>query len=91
MSWYTPQAMEAESGTVMNSGNPEKYEIREVARIIAEMTNVGIEYVPRDEGDITERIPDIDFALSFGWQPKINLSEGLERTIEWAKDVWRSA
>lgn len=80
--------MEAPSKTVVNIGNPEKITIKEIAEIVAKLTNVGIEYIPRVEGDITERIPDISLISSFGWSPMVRFNEGIKRTIEWAKKNW---
>jgi dTDP-glucose 4,6-dehydratase len=44
---------------------------------------------PVDDPEI--RCPDISNARSLlGWEPKIALQDGLQRTIEWAGKAWRS-
>ena len=43
-----------------------------------------INFQPMDRTDVELRIPNIDKARSLlGFQPAINLEEGLRRTIEW--------
>ena len=44
-------------------------------------------YVPAVVSDPKQRRPDISLAKKkLGWKPKINLEEGLKRTIEWFKE-----
>ena len=39
---------------------------------------------PEREGDPAQRRPDIDLIESaYGWTPKIDLTEGLTRMIDW--------
>ena len=43
-----------------------------------------ITFIPRPEDDPSVRQPDIALAKrELGWEPKIDLDEGLARTIEW--------
>jgi dTDP-glucose 4,6-dehydratase len=43
-----------------------------------------IEFVPMNRTDVELRIPNIDKAVSLlGYTPRVNLEEGLTRTIQW--------
>jgi len=75
----------------VNLGNPEEMTILEFAQVVNEVTGNpgGIVFQPekRIEGDPQIRQPDITKARRvLGWEPKVGLREGLERTIEYFKD-----
>ncbi|MGO7259006.1 SDR family NAD-dependent epimerase/dehydratase, partial [Rhizobium brockwellii] len=73
----------------INLGNPGEFQVRELAEMVIEMTGSksGIVFKDLPVDDPTQRKPDISRATQqLGWQPKVNLREGLERTIayfEW--------
>ncbi|ABC90163.1 probable dTDP-glucose 4,6-dehydratase protein [Rhizobium etli CFN 42] len=73
----------------INLGNPGEFQVRELAEMVIEMTGSksGIVFKALPIDDPTQRKPDISRATQqLGWQPKVNLREGLERTIayfEW--------
>ena len=74
----------------MNLGNPNEFTIRALAETIAEMTGAKskIVYMPLPEDDPTQRCPDITLAKSvLGWEPKIQLRDGLTRAIEYFKSI----
>lgn len=76
-------------GEVINIGNPGEFTVKEAAHIIKEMTGSGskIVYKPLPKDDPARRRPDITKAEKLlGWKPKIQLKEGLKRTIEWFKN-----
>jgi UDP-glucuronate decarboxylase len=69
----------------INIGNPEELTILELARQIIELTNSKskIIFKPLPNDDPKQRKPDIEWAKAhLQWQPKVQLREGLERTIE---------
>lgn len=73
-----------------NIGNPGEFTIKELAELVVEMTGTGSEiiYLPLPADDPTQRKPDITLAREkLGWEPKIPLRQGLERTIEYFKGV----
>jgi dTDP-glucose 4,6-dehydratase len=75
----------------MNLGNPREVTIGELARLIAQIAGSDSEvvYEPRPEDDPEVRCPDISLAREkLGWEPKVPLEQGLERTIAWARDAW---
>jgi dTDP-glucose 4,6-dehydratase len=77
----------AESGYHMpvNIGNPDEYTLLELAKTVIEVTGSNSEIVfealPVDDPQV--RQPDITLAREIlGWEPQIDLREGLRRTIE---------
>src|SRR5580693_8832176 len=79
----------AESGhhQPVNIGNPDEFTLLELAKAVIEITGSQSELVfealPVDEPQV--RQPDITLARQIlGWEPKVTLREGLERTIEQA-------
>jgi UDP-glucuronate decarboxylase len=68
----------------INLGNPGEFTMIELATKIIELTNSRSEIVnlPLPQDDPRQRKPDISKAKdTLGWEPKVALSEGLERTI----------
>ncbi len=69
----------------VNLGNPHEMTIRELAKLIIELTGSKSRIVeqPLPKDDPTRRKPDISVARSvLGWEPKISVMDGLKRTIE---------
>jgi UDP-glucuronate decarboxylase len=69
----------------VNLGNPVEFTIRELAEQVARVVGreVKIAYRPLPQDDPTQRQPDITRAREWlGWEPKIQLAQGLERTVE---------
>jgi len=72
----------------VNIGNPEEMSIIDFANKINELTGAESEIVFEDlpVDDPKTRQPDITKAKSvLGWEPKVGLDEGLEKTIDWFK------
>jgi dTDP-glucose 4,6-dehydratase len=70
----------------MNIGNPYELSMRELAELIRDLTGSSSEltFIPRPVDDPTVRQPDITLArAALGWDPKVGLEEGLQRTINW--------
>jgi UDP-glucuronate decarboxylase len=68
----------------VNLGNPHEFTILELAEHITRIcdTPSSIRYCPLPEDDPTQRCPDIARAkLLLDWSPKVELFEGLQRTI----------
>jgi dTDP-glucose 4,6-dehydratase len=80
-------------GEPVNLGNPEEVKVLDLARTIALLAGSRSEVVftERPEDDPEVRCPDISRATSLlGWLPRVPLSDGLARTIEWARGAWRA-
>ncbi|HFU2596684.1 TPA: UDP-glucuronic acid decarboxylase family protein [Campylobacter jejuni] len=72
----------------INTGNPGEFTIKELAQKVIEKTNSKSQIIYKDLplDDPTQRRPDITLAKSkFDWEPKVNLDEGLDKTIEYFK------
>src|SRR3712207_3497266 len=77
----------AESGhhSPVNIGNPHEFTLLELARAVIEVTGskseIVFEALPTDDPQV--RQPDITLAKQLlGWEPKVSLREGLQRTID---------
>ncbi len=78
--------MEAAVNRPVNIGNPTELTILEFAKLILRLTGSQsrIEYRPLPEDDPKNRRPDISRAKELlGWEPRVPVEEGLQRTIEW--------
>jgi len=72
----------------VNAGNPNEFTILELAEKVISLTNSNSKIItmPLPEDDPMQRQPDISLAKEkLGWEPKINLEEGLKKTIEYFK------
>jgi len=70
----------------VNIGNPVEMTIKEIAETIIRMTGSAskIVYKPLPTDDPKQRRPDITRARTLlGWEPKVQLEEGLIKTIEY--------
>ena len=72
----------------VNLGNPDEHTIIEFANLIKNLTGSKSEIVfkklPADDPNM--RCPDISKAKKeLGWEPKVELRKGLQKTIEWFK------
>ncbi|MFT5440968.1 MAG: UDP-glucuronate decarboxylase [Myxococcota bacterium] len=76
----------------MNMGNPHEFTIAQLADLVLEITGSKSKLVrePLPFDDPTQRCPDIGYAkATIGWEPKIELREGLEKTITYFEEVVR--
>jgi dTDP-glucose 4,6-dehydratase len=72
----------------VNIGNPVEMTIKQIAETIIRMTGSSskIVYRPLPTDDPKQRRPDITRARTLlGWEPKVQLEEGLVKTIEYFK------
>ncbi len=70
----------------VNIGNPDEWTILECAREVLTVTGSSAEIVfqPLPQDDPTRRRPDITKAKSLlGWQPKIDLQQGLQLSLDY--------
>jgi len=85
------RAIEANNwpGSVVNLGNPDEHSVLRYAEIIRELTGKHSEIVftePAVGDDPQRRRPDITRArAALGWEPKVQLQEGLTRTIAYLR------
>jgi UDP-glucuronate decarboxylase len=78
----------------VNLGNPSEFSILELAEKIIAITGSKsrLEFRPLPSDDPRQRQPDIALARAeLGWQPKVQLEEGLEKTIEYFDQLLKSS
>jgi UDP-glucuronate decarboxylase len=75
----------------VNIGNPNEFSMLELATVIIKLTNSKSKVIfkPLPIDDPKQRQPNIDLAKKMldGWEPKIELEEGLSKTIEYFKSI----
>jgi len=74
----------------VNIGNPNEFTIRELAEKVIQLTNSSsrLVFMPLPSDDPMQRKPDITLARKeLGWEPKIQLEEGLKNTIEYFASI----
>ncbi len=74
----------------INMGNPVEFTIRELAEIVIRLTGSSskIIFEPLPADDPLQRRPDISKAKKqLGWEPKVELEEGLKETINYFKKL----
>jgi UDP-glucuronate decarboxylase len=70
----------------VNIGNPVEFTVRELATLVIKLTGSSskLAFAPLPSDDPMQRRPDIRLAKEmFGWQPSVQLEEGLRKTIEY--------
>ena len=74
---------------VFNIGNPNEMTVGKLAEKIIELTDSTseIKYLELPNDDPKQRKPDITKAKTkLNWEPKVNLDEGLAKTIRWVEE-----
>ena len=74
---------------VFNIGNPNEMTVGQLAEKIIELTDSTseIKYLELPNDDPKQRKPDITKAKTkLNWEPKVNLDEGLAKTITWVEE-----
>jgi len=87
---YKTLTLEKSPPTPINLGNPNEFKIIELAHLVKEITesksNIVNNPLPKD--DPKQRCPDISLSKSLlGWEPTIQLRDGLEKTCEYFKKI----
>ena len=70
----------------INLGNPNEFTMKELAEKVLQLTNSKsqIIYKPLPQDDPRQRQPEISMAKKIlSWEPKVQLEEGLKKTIEY--------
>jgi UDP-glucuronate decarboxylase len=77
----------------VNLGNPVEFTMLELAEQVRDVTNSqsAIKFEPLPEDDPRQRQPDITLAREkLGWEPKVPLRQGLEKTAAYFADLLES-
>jgi nucleoside-diphosphate-sugar epimerase len=80
---------ERTEGEAYNLGTGVNYSVREIYDEIATQlgTSIEPEFRPDLPGEAQENLADISAARALGWEPRIDLHEGLARSIEYIERV----
>jgi UDP-glucose 4-epimerase len=72
------------NGRVFNVGTGVNYSINEVYQLVEELLQTGLKpiYKPGFPGEAQVTLADITAAQELGWQPKVDIHEGLRRSIQ---------
>lgn len=76
-----------------NIGNPNEFTVRQLALLVLELTGSksALTFNPLPEDDPKVRQPDITRARTLlGWEPKVELREGVQRTIDYFRGVLKA-
>ena len=76
----------------VNMGNPNEFTIKELAEKVIDLTGSRSKLInePLPVDDPTQRRPDITLAKEkLGWEPKIELEEGLKKTINYFENLMK--
>jgi UDP-glucuronate decarboxylase len=79
--------MNSEKGFIgpVNIGNPGEFTMLQLAEMVLMLSNI---YQPLPSDDPKQRQPNIDLAKDkLGWQPKVELKDGLRETIAYFKKM----
>ncbi len=74
----------------INIGNPHEFSVTDLAHLVIKLTGSHSKLVsiPAALSDPKQRRPDISRAKQkLGWEPKIELEEGLQKTIYWFRQI----
>jgi len=78
----------------INTGNPSEFTIKALAELVLEITGSSstLEFQPLPSDDPMQRRPDITLAREkLNWEPKVELREGLIKTIDYFDGVLSTA
>lgn len=81
-------ASKGEIGETYNIATDKICNINDMSRIISEELNISWKYVfvKRKKGGLDKANPSIEKIKELGWEPKIDLREGIRQTIDWIKN-----
>ena len=79
---------ERSEGKVVNVGTGTNLSVNEVFRLVEDQLKTGLApiYKPDLPGEAEITLADIGTAKSLGWSPKIEVNEGLRRTIDYLRE-----
>jgi len=74
------------TGKAINLANGQNVKITDIAEYIAGKFKVNVKYAASRPSEVKHILADISFARSLGFSPQVNIWEGIDRYIEWAKN-----
>ena len=80
-------------GDVFNIGGTEFRSVKDLSDLILKSLGLDdsfVNYLPEDKHNVLNKRPDIEKARkAFGHNPTITLEQGVPRTIDWMKSVYK--
>ena len=73
-------------GKAINLASGQNVKIKDIAEYIAGKFNVSVKYAASRPSEVKHILADISFARSLGFSPQVDIWEGIDRYIEWAKN-----
>jgi UDP-glucose 4-epimerase len=75
-------------GRVFNVGTGVNYSINEVYQLVEELLQTGLKpvYKPDLPGEAQVTLADITAGRGLGWQPKVDIREGLRRSVQYIQE-----
>ena len=75
-------------GRVFNVGSGTNLSVNEVYKLIEAQLRTGLKpvYEPDLPGEASTTLADISRAQSLGWRPRIDIAEGLQRSIRYIRE-----
>jgi nucleoside-diphosphate-sugar epimerase len=79
------------AGKAYNLGSDKEISMLDLANLIIEVTESAseISFVERPDHDHNSRLPDLKEVKALGWEDKVQLQEGIRRTLDYFKDQTR--
>jgi nucleoside-diphosphate-sugar epimerase len=76
-------------GRVFNLGSGVSYSVREIYDHVSAILQTDIPplYKPDLPGEAQETLADISAAKALGWQPRVNLDQGLRSFVEYCRTL----
>lgn len=74
------------SGKAINFASGVNTQVKDIAAYIAKAFGSNIEHGPARPGEVSRFPADISLAKSLGFEPKVDIWEGIDRYIAWAKE-----
>jgi UDP-glucose 4-epimerase len=76
------------NGWIFNVGTGVNYSINEVYQLVEELLQTGLKpiYKPDLPGEAQVTLADITAGRGLGWQPKVDIHEGLRRSIQYIQE-----
>ncbi|HDP70263.1 MAG TPA: NAD-dependent epimerase/dehydratase family protein [Actinobacteria bacterium] len=82
----------ASAGTIFNIGGGSRVFLIDAIKTIEELAGqkAKIKYIEKQKGDVRDTLADTSLAKSLiGYEPKVNLKEGLEEETKWMKKLFK--
>ena len=81
--------LENTAGEVYNFGTGVETSVKEIVEYIAKKFGAGVEHIEARPGEVTNFCADIAKVKKLGFEPKVNIWEGIDKYISWRSNLTR--